>query len=315
MTQDNIGIDISKDKFDAHRLSDGAYQEFPNTKTGFRQFQKWLGGAMPARVVYEATGAYHGAFERALGARLPLVKVNPLQARRFAQARGQRAKTDKVDARMLAQMGVALSLEPDAPKAQDFHILKELQVARGGLIKDRTRVKNQIHQQSQPLTRQLSQERLEQIEAQIKELDAAIQAQIAQDETRARKLEILQSIPGIGSVVAATILTFCPEIGTLRNKATASLAGLAPFSQQSGNWRGKAHISGGRKPLRDALYMPALVATRFNPDLKAQYERLRERGKPAKIALTAIMRKLIILANTLIKDDRLWVNNQVKKHA
>jgi len=168
---DTIGIDISKTNLDCHRLSDGAFDTFPNTKAGFAALRRWIGEATPARVVYEATGPYHGAFERALAGHLPLVKVNPLQARRFAQARGTRAKTDKVDAAVLALMGASLDLQPDAPAREDQHELKELQVARTALIKDRTRLKNRIQTQTLALTRRRSRALLRQIERSLQEIE------------------------------------------------------------------------------------------------------------------------------------------------
>lgn len=148
--------------------------------------------------------------------------------------------------------------------------------------------------------------RLAQVERQIAELDAEIEALIEARESTARNREILCSIPGIGSVTAAAMLTLLPEIGALERKQVASLAGLAPFTRQSGRWQGKAFIRGGRKLLRDALYMPALVAMRYNPELKAKYETLRAVGKPAKVAIVAVMRKLIEMANALVKADRKW---------
>ncbi len=300
---DSIGIDISKDRLDAFCLSMGEHRSFSNTPAGFRRLLQWLDRPLE-RVVYEATGAYHGAFERACSGHLPLVKVNPLQARRFAQARGSRAKTDRVDARMLAVMGEAFALAPDQPTDKNQHELKELQVERTALVKDRTRCLNRIKTQTLSLTKRQSKARLALIERQLAAIDAAIQARLG--EHKARPLDILTSIPGIGPVTAATLLIEGPELGTLDRKQVASLAGLAPMTRQSGRWHGKAFIQGGRKFLRDALYMPALVATRFNPDLKAKYQAMRETGKPAKVALTAIMRKLIELANALIRDDRKW---------
>jgi len=306
MTDDSIGIDISKDKLDCHRLRDGAFEQFPNTKAGFRNLRRWIGPDLPARVVFEPTGAYHAAFEAALADHLPLVKVNPKHARRFAQSKGQLAKTDRADARILAQMGAAHGLEPDAPVAKDRHVLRELQAARAALIKDKVRLKNQLDRQQQRLTQKLTRRRLRQVVADIAELDHAIRAQLETCPNRKRALHLIQSIKGIGAVAAMTILIEMPEIGNLRKKAVASLAGVAPITRQSGRWRGQAFIQGGRKPLRDALYLPALVAIRYNPDLKAQYQRMKAAGKPSKVAITAIMRKLLILANTLVKENREW---------
>ena len=153
MTDDSIGIDISKDQLDAFRLSDGACRAFDNSQAGFRKLRRWLEQTSPVRVVYEPTGPYHGAFELACSPHLPLCKVNPLQARRFAQARGTRAKTDAVDARMLAAMGAAFALEPDRPVPDNQHELKELQVQRSALVKDRTRLLNRLKTQTLALTR------------------------------------------------------------------------------------------------------------------------------------------------------------------
>ncbi len=307
MSEDSIGIDISKDKLDCHRLSDGAFAQFSNTKIGFQKLRRWIGPDLPTRVVYEPTGPYHGAFEAALADHLPLVKVNPKHARRFAESKGQLAKTDLADARVLAQMGAAHALEPDVPVAKDRPILRELQAARTALVKDKVRLQNQLDRQQQRLTQKLTRRRLRQVVADIAELDHAIRAQLEACPNRKRALRLIQSIKGIGAVAATTILIEMPEIGSLRKKAVASLAGIAPITRQSGRWRAQSFIQGGRKPLRDALYLPAIVATQYNPDLKAQYERMKAAGKPSKVAITAIMRKLLILANTLVKEDREWV--------
>jgi transposase len=303
--KDSIGIDISKDHLDVSRPATGSSARFTNDPAGFRALKRWIGDTQPHLLVYEATGPYHGRFEQALAGKLPLVKINPLQARRFAQARGTRAKTDAVDARLLAQMGAALDLVPDKPAEQDHNDLKELQVARTALVKDRTRLRNRL--KTQTLARRQTKARLAQIERQLDALQGEIASRINACPQRRRAYAILRSIPAIGEVAAAAILIECPEVGTLGKKQAAALAGLAPMTRQSGQWKGKAFIQGGRKYLRDALYMPALVAIRFNPDLKEKYQAMIKAGKPAKVAITATMRKLIVLANTLIKDNRMWM--------
>lgn len=307
MTEHTIGVDISKshlDVFDAERRE---AKRFENSISGFRAFGKWLGKLEITRVVYEPTGPYHRNFEERFCDKLPLVKVNPLQARRFAEACGTRAKTDALDARGLARMGVALELEPDIPVAKTTLILKDLQVARVALIKERTRLNNRAHVQTNAVLKRQTKARLALVEKQLCELDREIDALIQADRTTARRRVIVQSIPGLGSVASAAILTYLPEIGTLDRRQVGSLAGVVPYNRDSGQWKGKSFISGGRKPLRDALYMPALVAMRYNPDLKAKYEALRAAGKPAKVAIIAIMRKLIETANALVKADRVWV--------
>ena len=305
--KDSIGLDISKATIDAFRLKTAEAAQFPNSAAGLRSLQKWIGMQKPDLVVYEAPGAYHAALERSLSGILPLVKVNPLQARRFAQARGKRAKTDAVDARILASMGAALDLSPDAPIEENRHALRELQVARMALIKERTRVLNRQKTQTLALVKRLSNGRLEQIKRELAEIEKALMSLLTASPRRKRAFDILCSIPGIGRVTAMAIIVECPEVGTLNRKQIASLAGLAPMTQQSGQWRGRALIQGGRKFLRDALYMPAIVSIRFNPDLSQKYRALTEAGKPAKVALTALMRKLLELANTLVHHDREWV--------
>jgi len=178
-----------------------------------------------------------------------------------------------------------------------------LQVARRALVTERTRLRHRGHVQIHALVKRQLAKRLALVERQIAELDAEIARLIAEDCAMVRAREILCSIPGIGPVAAALILAFLPEIGRLDSKQAAS---LAAFSRESGQWTGRSFISGGRKPLRDALYMPALVAMRFNPDPKVKYTQLREAGKPAKVAIVALMRKLLLTANALVKADSLW---------
>lgn len=306
MRQDTIGIDISKATLDVHRLSTDEAAQFSNSSAGLRALRRWIGEQAPDLVVFEATGAYHAALERHFSGVLPLVKVNPLQARRFAQARGTRAKTDAVDARILAVMGAALDLVPDAPEDSSHIDLRELQVARTALIKERTRLLNRSKTQTLALLKRQSKARLAQVKRQLAELEEALLDLLLQSPKRARAFEVLCSIPGLGRITAVAILVECPELGTLTRKQIASLAGLAPMTRQSGQWRGAAFIQGGRKFLRDALYMPALVAARHNPDLRRRYHAMIKAGKPAKVALTALMRKLIELANALVQQDRKW---------
>lgn len=310
MTEDTIGIDISKDTLDAHRLSDGASARFENTKAGFTDLQCWLKNHKVVRIVYEPTGPYHRAFEMALAVRFPLVKVNPLQSRRFAQAHGVRAKTDKVDARMLAVMGQAFSLDSQVSASNKQRNLKELNVARQALIKDRTRALNRQKTLTLPVLKRQAKARLTQLNTQLSQVDEAINKLLRGTPETARSFDIICSIPGLSKISAAALLIEMPELGTLKGKQVANLAGLAPMTRQSGQWRGKAFIQGGRKHLRDALYMPAVVAARHNPDMKRFYERLIKAGKPAKLAFTAIMRKLILLANTLIQHDRMWTHKR-----
>jgi transposase len=302
------GIDVSKDTLDAYRLSDGEHSQVRNDKLGLRTLIRWLGKDHGPLVVFEATGAYHRQMETALAARaIPFVKVNPRQARRFAEATGRLAKTDRVDAVMLAKMGAVLELEAQKPKSENLHELKELMTARRALIKDQTAARTRLATATQSLIKRQINARLLQIMEQVQQIDSAMTNKLAHDEGMSQQLAILVSIPGIATTTALAMLIEMPELGTLDGKQAASLAGLAPISRQSGKWQGKEHIRGGRPLLRRAIYMPALVAVRFNPVFKAKYDQLIQAGKPAKVALTAIMRKLIVMANALLRDRRKWV--------
>lgn len=306
MTNDTIGVDISKDHLDAHRMSDGKSQRFDNDKAGHSAFIGWLG--LPGtRIVYEPTGPYHRAFERRLSdAGFALVKVNPRQARRFAEATGKLAKTDRMDAAMLARMGALLEMEARPVRSLLLNDLKDLHTAREALVKNRTAARNRAKTLNLPILKRHNGERLRQIERQIAAIEKEIMALIKADPDLARRFAILVSIPGISVITAFALIIDMPELGSLENRQAASLAGLAPVARQSGNWTGRAFIRGGRANVRQALYMPALVAMRFNPDIRAKYEQLVAAGKPAKKAITAIMRKLLILANALLRDSREW---------
>ena len=306
MTETNIGIDISKDHLDVHRLPGDERRRFDNSKAGHKALILWIGDT-PARVVYEPTGRYHRTLERALAAAgMPIAKVNPRQARRFAEAIGNLAKTDALDAAMLTRMGAVLSLEARPVPSGLINDLRDLRTARNALIKDQVAALTRAKAITLPLLKRQNAARLKQIEAQREAVDAEINALIQGDPDLAQRFAILCSIPGIAEVSAAMLLIEMPELGSLDEKQVAALAGLAPISRQSGNWKGKSFIRGGRQQVRQGLYMPALVAIRFNADLKTKYEQLIKAGKAPKQAITAVMRKLIILANALLKKDREW---------
>ena len=318
---DTIGIDISKDKLDAFWLSNREHRQFCNDKVGVKALALWAREAGVARVIFESTGVYHRLIETGLAEYgVSFARVNPRQARRFCEGAGQLAKTDRVDAAMLAKMGALLELQADQPKSQTLHDLKQLTTARQALIKDRTAARARLAATTarqcianamsregthRLITRQIKR-RLKQIERDLCQVAEGIDAIVAADEDLASRAEILTSIPGIAKVTACAILTDMPELGQVTGKQAAKLAGLAPISRQSGKWQGKERIQGGRANVRRAIYLPAVVATRFNPDMKAKYEQLISIGKCKKLAITAVMRKLIVMANALIRDGRKW---------
>lgn len=308
----SVGVDIAKDTLDVHLHPAGAARRFANTRTGRSALIAWLAGFEVARLAFEPTGPYHHAFERQLAqekrgaAGLPLAKVNPRQARRFAEAIGRQVKTDAVDAAMLARL--AALLEPPvrpvlSPVLDD---MKELIVARRALVKDRVAALQREGVHRSALLRRQAGQRLAQVERQIAAIDSALRVLLAAEPGLQARFDILVSIPGLGPTTALVLLVEMPELGQLEHRSAASLAGLAPVARDSGRHHGRRFIRGGRAPLRQALYMPALVAVRFNADLKAKYDALRSSGKPPKLALTAVMRKLLILANALLRDGRPW---------
>ncbi len=301
----SIGIDISKATLDCHAHPAGIERQFANTANGHKALLAWLAQWPIERIAYEATATYHRALEAALADR-PCVKLNPERARRFAQATGTLAKTDRIDARLLARMAATLQPPVTPAKSPEQARMAELANARDGLVRDRTALKNREKNLTIALLKRQCRQRLDQIERHIEALDAEIDTIVAADPELARRHQILTSIDGLGNRTANQLIATMPELGRLENKQAAALAGLAPIARQSGQWKGKSFIQGGRAKVRQALYMPALVAARFNPDLKAKYQQLINAGKPAKLALTAIMRKLIIIANALLKADRTY---------
>ena len=304
-TLNTVGVDISKAHLDAHALPSGRAERFANNAAGFKKLAAWAGAT--DWVVYESTGPWHRALEEALAGELPLSRVNAMRARRFAQALGQEAKTDAADAKVLARMGAAMELRRVQPSTPTRRDLDELQTGRDGLVRDRTAALNRRHQARHPLLNRQLKQRLAQMERQIKALDAETGRLIAEDEALSRRAEVLTSIPGIARITAAGLLTEMPELGGIDGKAAASLAGLAPVTRESGAWKGRSFIGGGRSRPRRMLYMAAVSAITHNPDLARKYRELRERGKPPKVALVAVMRKLVVLANALLAQDREWM--------
>jgi transposase len=245
MTTHTIGIDISKSRLDVFDLESGLATHFENTISGLKSLRTWLGGRTITRIVFEPTGAYHKALEMRLGGDYPLVKVNPLQARRFAEAQGTKAKTDRTDARVLARMGQALNLRPQPPIPESQRVLKELHTARASLMTERIRLKCRFQQQDIPLLKRQTKALLAHVDRQIAELDVEVAALIGQQTEGQGKMNILTSIPGIGKLTASVILAFLREIGGLERKNVASLAGVAPMTRASGQWVGKGLRQGG----------------------------------------------------------------------
>lgn len=308
MTTIYSGLDIAKQNLQLHLA--GRSHDLPNTPAGHRRLLKLLTHHNSVHLVCEATGGYEREVVAALQqADLPVSVLNPARVRHFARATGQRAKTDPIDAALLAEYGRTLQPKPTAPRTEQEQQLAELVRRRVQLLELLVAQRQQaerltlpvLRRQAQSLVRRLERD-LEQIEAQLRELRTQA---IALDQ-RVQKLE---AITGVGTLTALGVLAELPELGTLNRRQVAALAGLAPHPRESGQWHGRRSIGGGRSQVRRALYMAALVAARANRPLKKFYQRLRTAGKPAKIALTAVMRKLIVLMNHILKNPDFVLQN------
>jgi transposase len=303
----NVGVDISKDALDVALHPVGEEARFANDAKGIRALIKWLAPRRVARIVFEATGAYHRLLERTLAkAGLPGVKVNPLQARRFAQAIGKLAKTDRCDAVMLARMGLALELQARPILSETLDKMKEYVVARDALVKQRVADLTRSHELRSPLLKAQFAARRGQIERQIAAIEKKLKDLRRADPDVQQRYEILLSIPGVGDVTAFVLIVEMSELGGLEPAQASCLAGVAPLADDSGKSSGKRSIRGGRPRVREALYMAALSAMRHHPEYSAKYDAMIKAGKLPKVALVAIMRKLLLLANALLRDQRKW---------
>jgi transposase len=305
-----VGTDVCKEYLDVYLHPLGHHWRLTNDRDGLRRLKRLLAEYQVTLIVMEATAKYHRLAHRSLSqSGFAVAVVNPLRARLFAEAIGAHAKTDRVDAKMLALLGEALGPQARPPAPETLEALQELVHARNAATGERTALANRLAASQTAFLRAELTRRLKSLDGHIERLAAAIAERIAADPALARRYEILVSIPGVGPGVAANLLVDLAELGFLDRRAIACLVGVAPFADDSGEATGQRHIKGGRANPRRALYWAALSATRHNPALSAFYKRLVESGKKPKIALTAVMRKLIVLANTLLKENRLWVDH------
>jgi len=303
----NAGVDVCKNWLDAHLVPQGFSLRVSNDAQGHRQLKRWLMKHRVKRLAIEATGKWHRQVHRSLHASgFEVAIVNPLRARLFAEAIGLLAKTDRLDARMLALLAETLSPQAKAPASEAVEALQELVAARDSAVAEKTALENQLDGSSTLFLRRQLKARIRRITRDIANLQIEIERQIGGDETLVRRHAILLSIPGVGPVTAATLLASMAELGSCTAKQIAMLAGLAPLADQSGAREGQRVIRAGRAAARRVLYLCALSAKRCNPAMKPVYDRLTAKGRPHKVALVAVARKLLILANTLISQNRLW---------
>lgn len=302
-----VGIDIAKDTFDVATDPPTRTQSFPNSSDGRARLTRMLGKHIVELVVLESTGLYERVLVDGLReAGHPVAVLNPRKVRDFARASGQLAKTDRIDAAILASFGRRMQPEPGKPRSKSIILLDELITRRRQLITMTTMEKNRLQQTSVKLAQTQIKGHLKLLEKQTKEIDAQLDQTINDDPELARVAEIIQTVPGIGEVTARVIVAELQELGAANRGEIAALAGVAPFDNASGKHVGRKSIRGGRKDLRSGIYMATLAATRFNPVIKAFRDRLRAKGKSGKVALVACMRKLLTILNAMIKSGRPW---------
>ena len=297
----------SKDGLDVAARPSGEVWKFAHTAAGIRKLLKKLSAQAVALVCMEATGGYEQQLAGALAdAGFEVAVVNPRRMRRFADAAGNLAKTDALDARIIARYAEVMNpprwQRPDPALAE----LKELASRRGQLVEQRVREKNRRAKSAGTLVGRDLTVSVNWLTARIGRIDRALPGMISADAALKSRYDRLLSVPGVGPGLALTLLTSMPELGSLNRRAIAALAGVAPYSRDSGTFRGRRAIWGGRARVRSALYMAALSASRYNPAIKSFYDRLVARGKPKKVALTACMRKLLTILNDMTRRDEYW---------
>jgi transposase len=308
-----IGIDVAKRWLDWAVADSGRVQRVDNDTAGLTKLVPHLQRHRPALVVMEATGGYELAAVRALQqAGLAVSVVNPRQVRDFARAGGRLAKTDAIDARVLAAFGTAFRPAPlpvQAASAQSFIAL----VARRRQVIDMIIGEKNRLEHAEERVRHWIDGSLTHLKSQLLQIDETIALAIAAEPERQRRFEILTSVAGVGALTAAVLIAELPELGQIDRKKLAALVGVAPINRDSGLRSGERHIGGGRASVRCVLYMATLTAIRFNPALKAFHQRLRANGKRPKVAIVAAMRKLIALLNALVRDDQLWAPEPMRQ--
>jgi transposase len=298
-----LGVDVSKDTLDAETLPTKHRRTFTNDDDGIAELVAWAKSLDAERIVFESTGHYQRAAVGALlAASLPAVVVNARQARDFAKGLGILAKTDRIDAGVLARFGqvVATVVRPlPAPEIQAF---RELFDRRSQLVRMLAAEKNHRHAATSEKVIRDIDAHIRQLERRIEDLETRMDRFVENSDTFRARDEILQSIPGVGPQVSRTLLAHLPELGDGDRYRITALVGLAPFADDSGKERHTRHIRGGRGRVRIGLYQAAVVAIRYCPPMKEMYARLKQRGKASKVALIAVARKLLVLANALIRN-------------
>lgn len=304
-----VGIDVSKDRLDvAVRPSEEAFSVERNA-AGLELLAVRIASLSPQVVALEATGGFETVVVAALGAAgLPVVVINPVQIRAFAKAIGQRAKTDPIDAAVIAHFAEATRPQVRPLPDEATRLLADLVARRRQIVEMIGAERQRELRVTAPRLRKSIVRLVKVLERELASLDTDIDEAVRGSPAWRDKEDLLASVPGVGPVIARTLIAELPELGRLDRKQIAALAGLAPFTRQSGQWRGKSFIGGGRSAVRSALFMGAMVAKKHNPTLKDFFGRLVAAGKPRMVALIAVARKLLTILNAILRDNRPWQN-------
>jgi transposase len=301
-----VGIDVSKDRLEVAMVSDNQTWSIGNNETEIPSLVERLGQLAPSLIVLEATGGLEVLVASALGAaRLPVVIVNPRQARDFAKAMGILAKTDGIDCKVLALFGEKLRPEPRPLKDEQLQELNTLLTRRSQLVVMHTAEKNRLSSSPKSIRKDI-QEHIDWLEKRIRDMNNTLGQRIKESPLWREKDLLLRSVPGVGPVLSTSLVTGLPELGNLNHKKISVLVGVAPLNCDSGKYKGKRKIWGGRASIRSALYMGTLSAIRHNPVIKAFHARLIAAGKKNKVAITACMHKLLTILNAMIKNSTPW---------
>ena len=302
----NVGVDVGKAQLDIYLHEREVYFTVANNVTGIKQALGRLGRYRVERIVVEATGRYEYALvEAAIHKQLPVVIAQPLTIRRYAQAVGQPAKTDEIDARIIAEYAAVIQPPVRAHQSKAIIKIRDLLARRRQLMSLLTMEKNRLQIMPRFLKADI-QRHITHMQRQVVKLDALLDNQVEQEQSWREKRDIMRSVPGIGDVVVNTLLGDLPELGQLTQKQIAALAGVAPMNRDSGKLKGKRRIQGGRATVRTVLYMAALTSIQHNPVIRAFYQRLVAQGKHKKVALTACIRKMLIILNAMVRDGVVW---------
>jgi len=306
MTKQVVGIDVGKEKLDVGLTGEKRVRDWDNDETGRAELSEWVVAQAVELVVVEASGGYEAAIVSELVERGQAVAlVNPTRVRAFARAEGILAKTDKIDAGVIARFGATMKPEPQARRDRNREELNHWVTRRRQLVLMATAEKNRL-QTATPEMQTHIKKHIAWLQADIEELEQQISQAIAANPRWSETAKRVESVPGVGSITSSTLVADLPELGQLNRQKIAALVGVAPFNHDSGKRRGQRRIFGGRASVRSVLYMATLSAIRHNPVIKSFYDRLIAKGKLKKVALTACMRKLLVILNAMIKNGQDW---------